>query len=321
MQIETRRLILREMTMADFPALHTIFSDSETMRFYPGTFDEERTRAWIRRNRQRYATDGFGLMSVVLRETGEVIGDCGVTLQPIHGVMLPEVSYHIRKDLWHRGYAGEAAQRCMEFLFETTDYPAVYSCMKYTNAASCGVALKNGMHAIEEFDEPVNVRTRVYGVTREEWMREQVGVFRGCPEDIDHWMALVNAVRDEFPGLETQAAMDAHRQTVLRFMQRGEALCARQNGKLLGLLLYSKRKHMICFLAVDPQHRRRGAASRLLARALEMLDCAEEISLSTFRADDPRGEAPRKLYSSFGFCEGECLIEQGYPCQKFFLRR
>ena len=41
--------------------------------------------------------------------------------------------------------------------------------MKYTNAASYGVAIKMGMHLIEEYDDPVNTRTRVYRITRAEW--------------------------------------------------------------------------------------------------------------------------------------------------------
>ena len=41
--------------------------------------------------------------------------------------------------------------------------------MKYTNAASYGVALKNGMAFIEEYDDPINTRTRVYAITRAAW--------------------------------------------------------------------------------------------------------------------------------------------------------
>lgn len=169
MQLETKRLILREMEESDFFALYEILSDPQTMQFYPAPFDEARVKGWIARNQQRYREGGFGLWSVVLKETGEVIGDCGVTMQPIHGQMLPEIGYHIRKDHQRKGYASEAAMRCMEFVFCETALPAVYSYMKYTNAPSYGVALKSGMRFIEEYDDPVNVRTRVYGITKEEW--------------------------------------------------------------------------------------------------------------------------------------------------------
>ena len=175
MQMETQRLILREMTGEDFDALYAILSDRETMRHYPSPFSEEEVRTWIARNRRRYRTDGFGLWAVVLRETGEVIGDCGVTMQNIHGRVLPEIGYHLHKDHQRKGYASEVAKRCMEFIFCETGFSAVYSYMKYTNAPSYGVAVKNGMRMIEEYDDPVNIRTHVYRITREEWMKSQKG--------------------------------------------------------------------------------------------------------------------------------------------------
>ena len=169
MKMETKRLTLRELTMEDFDALYEILSDPQTMQHYPAPFDKEETQRWIMRNMERYAELGFGLWAVILKETGELIGDCGITMQNIHGQRLPEIGYHIRRNLWRRGYASEAAQACMDFIFTRTSFNSVYSYMKYTNEASYGVALKNGMTFIEEYDDPINTRTRVYAITREEW--------------------------------------------------------------------------------------------------------------------------------------------------------
>lgn len=173
MQIETPRLILREMNENDFEALHAILSDPETMQYYPAPFNEEKTRNWIVRNQDNYAELGFGLWAVTLKETGEFIGDCGITMQPIHGKIRPEIGYHIHKDHQRRGYASEAARACMDYVFEQTPFNVVYSYMKYTNAASYGVALKNGMRFIEEYDDLVNVRTRVYAITRAQWAKKK----------------------------------------------------------------------------------------------------------------------------------------------------
>ena len=73
MIIETERLILREYSVEDFPALHEIVSDPETMQHYPKPFDEERTKSWIEWNLQNYKEYGFGLWAVVLKETGEFV--------------------------------------------------------------------------------------------------------------------------------------------------------------------------------------------------------------------------------------------------------
>lgn len=173
MKMETQRLILREMTTDDFDALYAIFTDPETMQHYPAPFDEARVRRWIAVNRERYTTFGFGLWAVVLKETGEVIGDCGVSMQNIHGVIRPEIGYHIGRTWQRQGYASEAAVCCRDFIFEHTPFGTVYSYMKYTNVASYRTAIRNGMRFVEEYDEPVNVRTRVYAITREEWQNSR----------------------------------------------------------------------------------------------------------------------------------------------------
>ena len=90
-------------------------------------------------------------------------------MQNIHGQMLPEVGYHIRRDQQRKGYASEAAAACIRAGFEQFGFPAVYSYMKYTNVASYSTAMKNGMTFVEEYADPVNTYTRVYRITREEW--------------------------------------------------------------------------------------------------------------------------------------------------------
>lgn len=104
MTIETKRLILREMTDDDFDALYRVLADSDIMQHYPYTFDETRVRNWIARNRERYRIFGFGLWAVCQKETGEMIGDCGLTMQMIGGQIKPEIGYHIRADHQRKGF-------------------------------------------------------------------------------------------------------------------------------------------------------------------------------------------------------------------------
>ena len=167
MELKTARLVLREMNENDFSALYDILSDAETMKYYPKPYDEAGVHRWISWCRDSYAKNGFGLWAVTLN--GEFIGDCGISLQPINGQWLPEIGYHIRKDLWRKGYASEAARKCMEYAFETLHFPAVYSYMTSTNKASYGVALKNGMKFIEEYADGAHGNTFVYALTYDEW--------------------------------------------------------------------------------------------------------------------------------------------------------
>ena len=167
--IETERLILRDYSLDDFDSLYEIMSDPETMAHYPAPFDEDRTRGWITWNLDNYQKYGFGLWTVTLKETGEFIGDCGITIQNIDSELLPEIGYHIRKDHWRKGYAKEAARACRDWVFTNTDYDAIYSYMKYTNVASFSTAIANGMKKVKEYPDPKNTISYAYAITRTEW--------------------------------------------------------------------------------------------------------------------------------------------------------
>ena len=136
---------------------------------------------------------------------------------------------------------------------------------------------------------------------------------------IDSWMQLVRKVSWNFPGLETEESIDEHKQTVLKFMNKKQALWIRNKKTVVGVLLFSRSRNMICCLAVDPEHRKQGVASILLSKALKELDNSREITVSTFRENDDKGIAPRALYRKFGFQEGEMTEEFGYPNQVFVL--
>ena len=164
--LETERLFLREMNLGDFDALYKVFSDREIMQHYPYDFDEERVRSWIERNMKRYEDYGFGLWAVCLKDTGEVIGDCGLTIQNIEGEMLPEIGYHIRKDCQHKGFAKEAAAAVRDWAFASTGYPALYSYCKYTNEPSIRAAESIGMHFEKEYPDEANGITHVSVIYR-----------------------------------------------------------------------------------------------------------------------------------------------------------
>jgi len=174
MKIETPRLALREMTDDDFSALYAILSDPETMKYYPQPYDEAGVRRWINWCKDSYTKHGFGLWAVTLKDTGEFIGDCGISLQPIHGQWLPEVGYHIRKDLWRKGYASEAAAECIRLAFEQFDFPAVYSYMNADNEPSYRTAMKNGMTQTDEYTDDHHGRLRVFAIDRDTWKKQNM---------------------------------------------------------------------------------------------------------------------------------------------------
>ena len=101
--LETERLRLRRMTQDDFPALCRILQDPDVMYAYEHAFSDEEVQEWLDRQLARYAQYGFGLWAVELKETGAMIGQCGLTMQDVNGRQLLEVGYLFEKAHWHRG--------------------------------------------------------------------------------------------------------------------------------------------------------------------------------------------------------------------------
>ena len=86
LEIMTERCCLRPMTDADFPALCRYLQDPGVMYAYGHAFSDREVWDWLRRQQARYVVPGYGALAVELRETGEMIGQCGITLQDCAGV-------------------------------------------------------------------------------------------------------------------------------------------------------------------------------------------------------------------------------------------
>lgn len=143
--IDTARLMLRQFTPDDVPGLEAVLSDPVAMQWYAAPFDHEEVQQWIERNMARYEREGCGLLAMVLKSSGEMIGDCGCVVQEIEGRNEVEVAYHVRRDLWGNGYATEAARACIQFAFDKLNAGRVVSMIRPGNVNSRRVAEKNGL--------------------------------------------------------------------------------------------------------------------------------------------------------------------------------
>jgi len=141
--LTTERLVLRPLTLDDTDALLAIWGDAETMRFYPAPLTREGMIARIAQQMERYAS-GTGLLGLVLKQTSELIGDCGPVWHEIDGVQELEVGYHVRRDHWGKGYAPEAARAVLNYIRQTLEYDRCISLIRVGNMASRRTAEKNG---------------------------------------------------------------------------------------------------------------------------------------------------------------------------------
>jgi ribosomal-protein-alanine N-acetyltransferase len=166
--LETERLILRELEPDDVDALSEVLGDPWTMRFYPHPFSRDEVVHWIDRWRESYRHNGFGLWAVVPRDTGELAGDTGLTIQTVDGEDLVEVGWHIHRRLQRQGLATEAGRASIDHGFGALGLDRIISLIRPENVPSWRVAEKLGMHVWKETDRS-HSRHRVYVLERDEW--------------------------------------------------------------------------------------------------------------------------------------------------------
>jgi RimJ/RimL family protein N-acetyltransferase len=148
----TSRLAFREMTEDDLDPMAALLGDPEVMAYYASPRDRAGALEWIRRNERRYREDGFGLWVIELRETGEFVGDCGLTFQDVEGVAELEVGYHVRPSLQRQGYATEGAAAARDYARDALGFSRLVAIIHPENLASQRVAEKIGLVLEKEFE-------------------------------------------------------------------------------------------------------------------------------------------------------------------------
>ena len=112
------------------------------------------------------------------------------------------------------------------------------------------------------------------------------------PEDADSCIHLMKLVKNDFPGYRE----DAFRTALQEMIERGEAFVSQDDDMLEGMVGFSREKKALTMLAVHPDCRREGIATRLIYTVAGCFEPEDEISVITFAENDPRGEAARACY-------------------------
>ena len=307
-RLETGRLVLREMNEADFDAYFAVLGDRENMKHYPYTFDEARVRDWIRRNRERYQQYGFGLWAVCLKETGEMIGDCGLTLQNIDGEWLPEIGYHIRSDMQRNGYAKEAAAAVRDWALRHTSYPALYSYCKYTNTPSFKTAEAVGMTFLREYPDEANGTTHVSILRREEVVP--------CADRA--WLLSEEAYKLYAPCMY-EPTYDKYAAAMERYLasETNEIYTYRAGKYAEGIHVLNVQGSCaeIEGIAVDPSCRYCGIGRKMIAKAFEsgrikkLLAETDEEGIGFYRGCGFADEAEVKQYENGEVTRYHCMLE------------
>ena len=140
--------------------MERLLGDAEVTWVYSGPFDSDQVRAWIEWNQRLYRERGYGLWLLTLRDTGEFVGECGLTPQVVEGTVEIEVGYHVLRGLWGRGFAPEAAAACRDFARDVLALDRLVALIDPRNLASQRVAAKIGL----AYERDATFSTKVLGV-------------------------------------------------------------------------------------------------------------------------------------------------------------
>lgn len=132
------------MTVDDAVAFYALNSHPEVMRYTgePPLQSVEEAREMIAAYPD-FNTHGFGRWGCVLKETGAMIGFCGLKYLDELGEV--DVGFRFLPEYWGRGVATEACRACVELGFETMGLERTIALVLPENVASIRVLEKTGM--------------------------------------------------------------------------------------------------------------------------------------------------------------------------------
>jgi [ribosomal protein S5]-alanine N-acetyltransferase len=150
--LETPRLTLRPFEQDDVDALASILGDAETMIHFPKPLDRAAVEGWIERHRRGHDTHGHGYWAAVSKETGQLIGDCGLARIEVEGEPVVDLGYHFHRRFWGQGLAAEAAHASLTYGFGRLGLSRVIALVRPVNVRSRRLAERMGMRIEREVE-------------------------------------------------------------------------------------------------------------------------------------------------------------------------
>lgn len=145
----TERLQVRPLHDVDLDALCAVYGDADAMRWVGDAqpLSRERCIEWLAVTRRNYSTRGYGMATLLLRDSAEVVGFCGL----VHpgGQREAEIKYALRGEFWNQGYATEAARGMLDYGSRAFGLRKVIATAATVNVASHRVLLKAGLTRVE----------------------------------------------------------------------------------------------------------------------------------------------------------------------------
>lgn len=176
--IETPRLRMRSWRDDDVAPFQTIFSDPRVMATLGPTLDLDQAAALLKRLSAWEGEHGYTYWALERRADARLIGWCGAIYGDAEPVLDKiELGWTLAHDCWGAGYAGEAAQAAIDWLFANRPDDALWAVTSRINDRSRELMERIGMHYHPEldFDHPKLAEDdplrphMTYSLSRETW--------------------------------------------------------------------------------------------------------------------------------------------------------
>jgi [ribosomal protein S5]-alanine N-acetyltransferase len=148
--ITTPRLQLRKHVLSDAPYMLELNRDPEVIRYTGDTALEDiaAAEAVVHYVQSQYEQYGMGRWVVELRETGEILGWCGLKMHPDEGVV--DIGYRFYQRYWRKGYAFEAAAACFKYGVDVLHLTKMIGRSVGENTASVRILEKLGFQYVRD---------------------------------------------------------------------------------------------------------------------------------------------------------------------------
>lgn len=177
-EVETKRLKLRQWRKEDWPLFAKMNADPVVMKYFPRTLDEWESNRMADRFHRLIAERGWGFWAVEEKNSGLFIGFVGLHEPAPELPFTPcvEIGWRLARQYWGRGYATEAAEASLEIAFEQLNLPEVLAFTSVLNTRSRAVMKRlNMINSHQNFKHPGvpdgnPLREHVlYKLTKERW--------------------------------------------------------------------------------------------------------------------------------------------------------
>lgn len=168
---ETERLIFKKIDPFDFHAWIEFFKDPSSFEYWEVELEspEIECENWYKKQLGRYDKDQGGMNALIEKQTGKLVGHCGLLIQKVDGRTELEIAYSLLGNGRKKGYATEAVIKCRDHAFENSYAESLISIISLPNIPSANVAIKAGMKVVRQTvynRNPVNI----FRIHKRDWL-------------------------------------------------------------------------------------------------------------------------------------------------------